>query len=155
MKSFTLLLLISSIILLSCSSDDDSGENKTSLLSGKWQFGKTEYFYTDGSEETINPTECDLLSNYQILENTNIIITSYVGNGNSCELESTSNVEYFRIDVVDGTNYTLISKEINETERQRDIVVNFLNDNLTMIWTFIEDDPVNLEQKINYFSKIN
>tara|TARA_R110002074_G_scaffold116204_1_gene247430 strand:+ start:133 stop:600 length:468 start_codon:yes stop_codon:yes gene_type:complete len=155
MKKLSLLILIT-FLTFSCSSSDDneSEQNQTDPIIAKWQFGKVIYSYDDGTQNTIEPTACDLQSSYTFLvDNTIELISLVPDNNNGCEVE-TVNFEYFNWSKVENGKYRIVSKNPNEPEEVD--IENVTFESNKMIWTEEIDNPQTNVTKIeNYFTRQN
>jgi len=151
-----LLLIIITLLTFSCSSsdDNDNGQNQTDPIVAKWQFGKVIYYYDDDTQNIVDPTNCDLQSNYNFLANNTIELTSYIpDNNNGCEYEQT-NFEYFNWTKIEDGVYRITVKNVGEPEEVNNENVTFENNK--MIWTDnIDNNQTNVVKIENYFTKIN
>lgn len=155
MKKLLLLLLIG-FLTFSCSSSDDNddGQNQTDPIIAKWQFGKVVYFYNDGTQQTIEPDQCDLQSSYTFLaDNTIELISLIPNNSGGCEVESV-NFEYFNWNKIEDGIYRISVKNVGEPEEVD--IENVTFESNKMIWTDEFDNPQTNVTKIeNYFTRQN
>jgi hypothetical protein len=155
MKKLSLLILIT-FLTFSCSSSDDNEpeQNQTDPIIAKWQFGKVIYTYDDGTQNTNEPTACDLQSSYTFLaDNTIELISLIPDNNGGCEVESV-NFEYFNWSKIEDGIYRITVKNAGEPEEVD--IENVTFESNKMIWTEEFDNPQTNVTKIeNYFTRQN
>ena len=155
MKKLSLLILIA-FLTFSCSSSDDNEpeQNQTDPIIAKWQFGKVIYSYDDGTQNTNQPTACDLQSSYSFLSDNTVELISLVpDNNNGCEVEPV-NFEYINWTKIEDGKYQLISVDPDEPEEGEILNVTFESNK--MIWTKEFDNPqTNVIKTENYFTRQN
>ncbi|WP_203296736.1 hypothetical protein [Luteirhabdus pelagi] len=155
MKKISLLILIA-FLTFSCSSSDDNddGQSQTDPIIAKWQFGKVIYTYDDGTQNTNEPTACDLQSSYTFLaDNTIELISLIPDNNGGCEVESV-NFEYFNWSKIEDGIYRITVKNVGEPEEVD--IENVTFESNKMIWTEEFDNPQTNVTKIeNYFTRQN